>query len=158
MQAPSQGALQHTPSAQKPVSQTRQPSTLQSLPGAALQVLPSGLRATHVPSGAQYLLESQSASITQLTHDVSVPLHVSAPQDGKPGEPAEYVVQTPSADAPAATEQASQVPVQGLSQQMPSAQLPEPHSEFDVHESLVAEPSRSTCTPVAQGFKPETDP
>jgi hypothetical protein len=49
---PRQSTLQQTPSVQKPDAHTRHPSSLQSIPPSALQAVPCGFCATHLPSFA----------------------------------------------------------------------------------------------------------
>ena len=59
------------------------------------------------------------------------PLQTKVPQEGAP--PVVTFAQVPLVVAPAATEQALQLPVHALSQQKPSTQLPVPHWLFAVH-------------------------
>lgn len=116
-QAPAQGRLQQTPSAHEPDRHS----------WAVAQTVPAGFLAEqyvplHQVLGGQPALHRKGQS-------TSVPLHTTlAPHAGLPGLPWVTGRQAPTA---AGRSQRSQLPLQALSQQTPSAQKVDAHSPFE---------------------------
>ena len=152
------------PSAAAHVSQLPSHAVLQQKPSTqcwlehsafTLQVAPLGALPLHAPA-TQVSPEAHSASLPQVVpQEAELPVQRYGRHEGAPTEPCATKVHVPSADAPSATAQASQLPSQASLQHTPSAQKPEVQSEPWAHPCPFARVP--THTPPLQKY-PEAHP
>jgi hypothetical protein len=126
---------QHTPSAQKPETQTSQPAILQSTAGS--HATPRALRALQVPSAAQYEPAEQPSSEEHVEGQVGLaPSHRYGAQPGAlPGSPAVRRVHAPIVP----TAHPWHDPEHAVSQHTPSAQEPLAQEVPPLHGSPFAD-------------------
>jgi hypothetical protein len=138
---------QQKPSTQLPVTHSRQPLSLQSLPATVLQVAPCAFCVWHIPVASQYSPAAQSLSDAHPDGHVVPPLHTAGAHDGLPVYPAAAGVQVPSAVAPSAFVHTSHCPLHAVLQQTPSETKPLAHwvglvwgcPFFDLHAPVVSQ-------------------